>query len=379
MAKPRVLQLIGSFETGGTELQSIKLARALSTDGTYEISIACLDKSGPLKQLIDWIPIDEIPEFRLTSFYDLNFINRTIEIGRYIRERKIDLVHTHDFYTNIFGMFGAALSAQCVRIASKRSTLSKSASQLIVERQSFRLAKKIVANSEAVRTFLIDRNVPPEKIVTIYNGLDLARFTNAATIDRESFFRSLGIEIGANPKFVTIVANMRSDVKNHQMFLRAAKRIRERIDSAEFLLAGEGELRENLIDRANELGIGDYCHFVGSAIDIPSLLSVSEIGVLTSRSEGFSNAIIEYMAAGLPVVATDVGGAKEAIEDGETGYLVRSDDDEALSACIIKILEDKALSDRLGQRGKEIAFTRFSAERQTDSVLSLYESVLKDR
>ncbi|MBK9171832.1 MAG: glycosyltransferase family 4 protein [Chloracidobacterium sp.] len=89
--------------------------------------------------------------------------------------------------------------------------------------------------------------------------------------------------------------------------------------------------------------------------------------------------MIEYMAAGLPVVATDVGGAKEAIEDGETGYLVRSDDDEALSACIIKILEDKALSDRLGQRGKEIAFTRFSAERQTDSVLSLYESVLKDR
>lgn len=377
--KNRVIQLVGSFEMGGSELQAIRLANAVHREGTFEVHVASLDARGPLKELLVHSMKNEVPEFQLTSFHNFNFLSQLHRMGIYLEQNKIDIIHTHDFYTNIFGMLAAVGIGHKGRIASKRETLSKSRTQFFAERQIMRFAKKIVANSEAVRTFLIDRNVPPEKIVTIYNGLDLARFTNAATIDRESFFRSLGLEIGANPKFVTIVANMRSDVKNHQMFLRAAKRIRERIDSAEFLLAGEGELRENLIDRANELGIGDYCHFVGSAIDIPSLLSVSEIGVLTSRSEGFSNAIIEYMAAGLPVVATDVGGAKEAIEDGETGYLVRSDDDEALSACIIKILEDKALSDRLGQRGKEIAFTRFSAERQTDSVLSLYESVLKNR
>ena len=377
--KNRVLQLVGSFEMGGSELQAIRLANGMRREGTFEVHVASLDARGPLKKFLVNSLQNEIPEFQLTSFYDFNFLNQLRRLGIYLEHNKIDIIHTHDFYTNIFGMLAALGIGHKARIASKRETLSKSRTQFFAERQTMRFAKKIVANSEAVRTFLIDRNVPPEKIVTIYNGLDLSQFTDTAAVDRESFLSSIGLHVGGSAKLVTIVANMRSDVKNHQMFLRAAKRIGERLNSAEFVLAGEGDLRQGLIDRANELGIGDRCHFVGSEIDIPGLLSVSDVGVLTSRSEGFSNAIIEYMASGLPVVATDVGGAKEAIEDGESGYLVRSDDDEALSASIIRLLDDDALSNRLGQRGKEIAFARFSAERQTDSILALYESVLKGR
>ncbi len=379
MNRRRILQLVGSFELGGSELQAVNLSKRIVDEGTYEVHVACLDRKGPLLDRIDWMPLREVPSFPLSSFYDLNFLRQSRSLAKYIKQNRIEVIHTHDFYTNIFGMLSAASCGLSARIASKRETQSKSALQFFAERQAFRLAKAIVVNSEAVRLYLTAHGVSGDKIEKVYNGIDRSRFDRLKTIDREVQSRAIPLQLNKHARVVTIVANMRSEVKDHRMFLRAAKKVTEKFADAVFVLAGEGELREDLKNFAARLGIRENCHFVGSGVNIPSLLLLSNVGVLCSRSEGFSNAILEYMAAGLPVVATDVGGAREAVRHNETGFLIGAEDVDALTGAIIKLLGNENLSREFGRRGREIAYRDFSSERQVEAVLSLYDSVLSSR
>jgi glycosyltransferase involved in cell wall biosynthesis len=160
------------------------------------------------------------------------------------------------------------------------------------------------------------------------------------------------------------------------MFLRAAARVRAAVPDAGFAIAGEGELMEELRQLATELGIKDDVFFLGRCDKVAELLFASDVGVLSSKAEGFANAILEYMAAGLPVVATDVGGAREAIAEGETGYLVTSGDDVKMAQRIIEVLNDPSRARAMGQRGKSIAAERFSCDRHLQNTLELYDELL---
>jgi L-malate glycosyltransferase len=187
------------------------------------------------------------------------------------------------------------------------------------------------------------------------------------------------LEKSSSQRFVTIVANMRHEVKDYPMFLRAARRVNNAIPDVGFLLAGEGELKSSLESLAATLGLANKTLFLGRVADIATLLSVSEVGVLTSKAEGFSNSILEYMAAGRPVVATDVGGAREAIVDGETGYLVGSGDDELMAARIISLLESPEIATRMGEAGKQVVADRFSTAAQLHKTEALYEKFLRKK
>src|SRR6201999_1618620 len=122
-------------------------------------------------------------------------------------------------------------------------------------------------------------------------------------------------------RYITIVANLRHPVKDHPTFLRAAQQVHAAFPAARFVLAGEGELTGAMQDLAAQLGITDQTFFIGRCARVAELLAASDACVLSSIAEGFSNSILEYMAASRPVVVTDVGGAREAVVDGETGYL----------------------------------------------------------
>ena len=375
--KKNVLQFIGSFHQGGSERQAVQLSRLLHEEGSWNVFVACLDAEGSLRQEIEQLGINEIPEFKLKSFYDANFLRQINACAKFIKQNKISVVHTHDFYTNIFGMFAATLARVPVRVASKRETLSKTKNQLLIERQAFRACHKILANAEAVKRFLIETGVSAEKIVTIYNGLDLARLTPSPNLKREDILRELGLPIDEKIQIVTIVANLRSDVKNHRMFLQSAKKVKENIGNVAFVLAGEGELTESLKSVAKDLGIEKDTYFIGRCAHVAELLSVSDVCVLSSKSEGFSNSILEYMSASKPVVATDVGGASEAIMEGETGFLVKSDDDEALAKRLIELLENPEKARKMGGKGRKIVEENFSLSAQLEKTLKLYEQRLK--
>jgi len=370
--RKRVLQFFGSFHQGGSERQAVQLTRLLKGDGSHDVYVATLNNEGVLRADVEALGLPEIAEFKLTSFYDANFIRQVRCCASYVKENKIDLVHTHDFYTNVFGMAAAALAGVKVRIASKRETGGmRTKPQEFVEKLAFGRAHTIVANSGAVKNYLIDNGVPDKKIKVIYNGLDLDRLT-PRTLDRKSICENLGLPPGEDVKLIVLVANLRHQVKNHPMFLRAAVEVVQKFPMAHFVLAGEGELCEDLQKLARDLKIVENVHFTGPCTDVPDLLSISSVCVLTSFNEGFSNSILEYMAAGKPVVATRVGGANEAIIENETGFLVDSDDDTALAGRLIDLLQNEEKAREFGEKGRQIVVEKFSLASQLENTLKLY-------
>ena len=360
----------------------MQLTRLLLEGGRCNVFVATLEHDGVLLDEINRLGLRNIPEFRLNSFYDLHAFHQLRRFAQYLKKHEIDVVHTHDFYTNIFGMAAAALARIPVRIASRRESAVRPQTQRFVERASYRLAHAVVANCEDVRQQLIREGVPAQKVRTVYNGLDLAR-VRAAQTERPEILASLNLPQHA--RFVTIMANMRAHVrepqpfcfKDHPTFLRAAKRVHESVPEAAFIIAGEGELLEATRELARTLGIGDRTFFIGRCTDVGSVLSISDVCVLSSTAEGFSNAILEYMAAGRPVVATDVGGAREAIVHGTTGYLVAAGDHDQMAEHIISLLLDQESARSMGDSGRRRVNEMFSCVRQLQNVESLYNELLK--
>jgi glycosyltransferase involved in cell wall biosynthesis len=373
-----ILHLIDSFEQGGTERQAVQLARLLKDSGRYRVLLACFDRRGALRDEAESIGLGEIAEFPLTSFRDLNAARQLRRFARHLRREGVRLVHTHGFYTNTFGMLGATLARVPARVASRREMAAvctpaqKRAERLAV----FPLARAVVVNADAVRGHLVREGVPADKIVTVYNGLDAARL--APTLGREEALRHFGLPPSGR-RFVTIVANLNHRVKDQTTFLRAARRVREAVSDASFVVAGEGRLADEYRALAAELGIGAEVFFTGDCRRVGDLLAVSDVCVLSSRSEGFSNSILEYMAAARPVVVTDVGGAREAVEEGRTGHIVAPGDDAAMAARLVALLEDPERARRMGELGRRVVAEKFSCEAQLARTEALYESLLERR
>lgn len=371
-----VLQLIGSFNQGGSERQAVQLVKLLADDGAFNVRVACMTKEGPLMSELEDLDLPEIAEFRLTSFYDANMLRQVRACARYLREHKIDVIHTHDFYTNIFGMLAARLARTKARIASKRETDGmRSVTQKAMEKNAYIFSHTVVANAAAIKAHLIERGVRESKIEVIHNGLDFARLAPDQKYSEYEKRVMLGLQ--RDKRLITIVANLRHSIKNIPMFLRAARIVADTFSDADFVIAGEGELTGEMKAMAEELSIGDRVHFLGRCAMVPELLSVSYAGVLTSVSEGFSNSILEYMSAGLSVVATNVGGAAEAIDDNETGFLVASNDHAALAARLNELLKNPLKAERFGAQGKQKALTEFSLERQLQKTKELYNRLLR--
>ena len=371
-----VLQLMDSFNQGGTESQTVQLMRLLHESGNYRVLLASLSAEGPLRAEVERLGFHDIPYFPLQNFYNLNAVNQLKRMASFMREADIHLVHAHDFYTNIFGMAAATLARVPARIASRRETEGiRSPAKRWVERRAFRAAKSVVANAEAIRQQLIGEGLPAHKVVTIYNGIDVARVTPDSGIRRDALLNSF--DLPGSCRFVTIVANMRHVMKDQATFLRAARLTLSAVPDSAFILAGEGEQTEGLRGLATELGLGDRVFFIGRSSRIADLLTISDVCVLSSKGvEGFSNSILEYMAASRPVVATDVGGAREAVIDGETGYIVRPEDFEIMAQRIISLLRDPERARAMGERGRRLVEDRFSCQTQLRQVEELYQKLL---
>jgi glycosyltransferase involved in cell wall biosynthesis len=375
--KPNILFIIDSFEQGGSERQAMQLLRQLHTSGRCRVHLACLQNRGSLRAEADRLSIGEIHEYALNSFYDLNFVRQLRRLVHFIRENEIDVVHTHCFYTNIFGMTGAFLAGVRGRITSKGETDGfRTPMQKRAERAAFHLSHRVIANCVVVQNQLIREGVSPSKIIQHYNGLDLDRLKVRPGLKRDEALAAFGLPHKPSRRYVSIVANLRNPVKDHPMFLRAAARVRAAVPDAGFVIAGEGELMKELRDLTAQLGIQDEVFFIGRCDSVANLLFASDVGVLSSRAEGFANAILEYMAAGLPVVATDVGGAREAIADGETGYVVASGDDEKMADRIIEVLNEPERARVMGERGRVFVAEKFSFDRHLQNTLELYDELL---
>lgn len=378
--KPNVLHLIGSFNQGGSERQAVQLVRLLCESKRYNINVACINREGVLLKEVERLGFTEIPEFRLGSFYNRNFFRQLRALAGHLRENKINIIQTHDFYSNVFGMFAAALARTPARIAAKRETGGwRTNAQEFVERRAFARAHAIVVNADAVKKYLRERGVPERKLTTVYNGLDIKRLTPRDNFTREEILSSFDLPIEKEKRFITIVANLRHTVKDIPTFLRAAQNVNKDCADAVFVIAGEGDLMTKMKRLAADLQIYKNVFFLGRCERVPELLSVSDICVLSSTNEGFSNSILEYMAAGKPVVATDAGGACEVIVKDETGFIVGVGDDKKIASHLIALLRDEEKASAMGAKGRERVIKEFSCEAQLKRTESLYEKLLSPK
>jgi L-malate glycosyltransferase len=377
--RPVVLQLIDSFHQGGSERQALQLTRLLHESNRFQVRLACLSPEGTLRKEIADLKIGEIPSFSLSSFYDRNAFNQLRRFVKFLKSSRVDILHSHDFYTNIFGMAGGKLAGVPVRIASMRETSGmRTVAQKRAQRLAYSLAHQVTANSNSVRIEVVRQGVSADKVTVIYNGLDLSRVSPQAMSTRSESLARVGLppEPDGPYRFVAIVANMRHEVKDYPMFLRAARRVHDVIPNSAFLLAGEGELMEAIRHLATKLEIDASTFFLGRCEALADLLSISDVCVLTSKAEGFSNSILEYMAAERPVVATNVGGAGEAIVEGATGYVVPVGDDLTMAERIISLLRDPDGARLMGHRGRQVVEQKFSCEAQLRGTEALYERLL---
>lgn len=374
MPKPSVLQIFHGFIEGGSERQMIQMTKLLHESGDYDVHVASLSTGGVLRSEIERLQLP-VTDFPLTSFYDANMVRQTRRFVSYLKKHQVKIVHSHDFYSNIFGMSGSALARIRGRIASKRETTgTRTPAQTTVERYAFGVAHAVVANAAAVKEQLIKLGVSSKKIAVIYNAVDLSRFQHNGQ-PGEALQRLNLAAIQGRP-VITMVANFEHRIKDHPMLLRAAQRVKPEVPEAVFVIAGEGELREETQKLAEELGLRESCLFIGRCASVPDLLAASDICVLSSQAEGFSNSILEYMAAGRAVVATDVGGASEAIVEGETGHLVQSGDDRTMAERLISLLKDPNRRRTLGLNGRRLVQQRFSCETRLADTSALYQKFL---
>jgi glycosyltransferase involved in cell wall biosynthesis len=292
------------------------------------------------------------------------------EMARFMREHQVRVAHAFDFYSNMMLIPAARWARIPAVIGSHRQigdlmTRAKFAAQRFV----FRFCDRVVCNSKAAAQTLHNSALPRHKIEVIPNGLSERAFTPVAP----AIAKKTGtVRIG-------MIARMNDPVKNHPAFLRAAAQLAKSFSELEFLLVGDGPLRPGLEKLARELAIADRVIFAGERQDIPAMLASMDISVLISGSESLSNVILESMAAGVPVVATNVGGNPELITHDQTGFLVPSDRGDALRECLAQLIVNSNLRARFRHAGQEFARANFHMDTVHRQYEQLYLGILAEK
>ena len=224
------------------------------------------------------------------------------------------------------------------------------------------LPDAVFAVSDKVRCHCIDVDrIDPDRVLTVYNGLNLKDW-------------NIGTRPNTHKKVVITVGNIRK-VKGHDLLIQAAAKVIPQFPSVSFCIIGdilEPEYFEELQSLVRELDISQHISFLGEVADTKKYLAAADIFVLPSRSEGFSNAIVEAMAASLPVIASDVGGNAEAVSDGRSGVIVPPEDSSALAEAICRLLRSPTEAQRMGEAGRTLAAERFSTEAMMSIVVQTY-------
>jgi L-malate glycosyltransferase len=312
----------------------------------------------------------------LKKTYDWNALKVARKLRTFVREERVSIVHTFFETSDLWAGPIAKLSGCPVLVSSRRDLgILRSRMHSFAYRALRGLYDSVLAVSPQVREFCIQQDgLNPSKVQTLFNGLDLECVSRAAgrAVMRKQ------MDIPEHVPVITSVGNIRK-VKGIDVLLEAAANVCRQHPDAVFVVAGrkseEQHCRE-LENRISSLGLTANFKLLGSREDVFSILRMSDIFCLPSRSEGFSNALIEAMACRLPCVATDVGGNKEVLTEGETGLLVPSESSEALARALTLLLADRSLARDMGSRGEKVVQSRFTSEAMMSSLISLYQGLL---
>ena len=364
----RVCFIIDDLRVAGVESQLLLLLKRLDRS-RIQPCLCILNGADDVSRSLE--PGD-CPVLRLEvrALHHPSSLLRVLRLARFLRRQRIDVLQLFFADSTYFGVMAGKLARVPCMV---RSRLDIGFWVRPIDRLLGRLCSWLVdatvANCEAARqSVIIDERASPESVVIIPNGVDLSRFEGIAAA-RAGRGQADGPIVGA-------IANLRP-WKRIDVLVRAAARLAESHPAMTFQVAGEGEMRSELERLIESYGLQDRFQLLGTVTDIPAFLANLDIAVLCSQTEGAPNAIMEYMAAGLPIVATAVGGNAEMIEAETHGLLVPPGDIEQLAAAIDRLIRNEPLAARMAAHAREKALQAYGAEVYVRHYQDLYLELAK--
>lgn len=350
----RVALVIGQLTRGGAEGQLAQVAMRIDRS-RFEPIVYCL--SGAVRPYGEEIEANGV-RVQVVRGYALT---RLRHLARHFLDDDIDVVHSWLFLANAATGVLQLVSPRRALITSARNRKLHGPLNRLANAMAFRLSHAIVANSKDVASYISEKyRAPADRIRVVVNGVDTQRFRPATNRDLARPF--------------ILAAGRLVEQKNHALFIEAAATLHRSLPTARFGILGEGPLRRKLESQARDLGLSEALTFLGERGDIESVLPTASLFWLTSKWEGMPNVVLEAMACGVPVIATDVGGARELIDEGETGFVVRSGDGPGFVAHSQALLSDAARWQQVGRAARDKAES-FSVAQMVKTMERLYDEV----
>jgi glycosyltransferase involved in cell wall biosynthesis len=365
---PHVLLVVDQFSKtlGGAERIILRLGALLPAYG-YRASILTLSLDPTITELKSPpCPIYLLP---IQRTYDLTALRAALDLRQFLKQQNVKIVNTFFESSDIWAGLVTKTMSKAKLVWSRRDMgILRARKHNLAYRLMAGAPDAVFAVSEQVRQHCIEVDrIDPARVQTIYNGLDLSDWDTTSRPAR-----------APGKALVTTVGNIRR-VKGHDLFIKAAATIMPQFPDVSFSIAGDvldPAYFAELQTLVQDLGLSDRFSFDGGVVDLRGHLAAADVFVLPSRSEGFSNALVEAMAASLPVVATDVGGNAEAVRDGISGFIVPSENSAALAVAIIRLLSNPALAKTMGSAGKDLAIERFTTETMMRRISGAYGNLL---
>ncbi|MBF0465411.1 MAG: glycosyltransferase family 4 protein [Nitrospirae bacterium] len=359
----RILHTEWSDDLGGQEKRVLAEAIGMQNRG-HHVVIACREHAKLLPEAqkcgIECITLPFSSSFDIVTM---------IKLYRYIKAMKFDIVNTHSGKDSWVGGIAARLAGVPALVRTRHINIPLKRNLLNFIHY---LPQSFITCGDTMRENLVKNcGFPENKVVSIPTGVEERFFNVVRTPElKKSLFN-----LPTDSIVISNVGVLRG-VKGHEVTLNAVKRVVTEIPQAVFLFAGDGPKKNSLLKLSSELGITKHVVFAGYIKDVTTVFAISNVSVLSSHSEGIPQSILQSMAAGVPVAATGVGGVPEVIEDEKTGLLIPPNDHDALSAAIIRLINNPALYNSLISNAKEFVLKNHSIEVMLDKTESLYSALM---
>jgi len=359
----RVLEIIPTLVRGGAEKQLTLLAGGLPRD-QFDVHVALLTHDGPYRETLEeqGIPVTLIGKHWKVdpaAYWKLR---------RYIRKLNPDIVHTWIFAANCYGR-QAAFSAGVKHVIAGERCVDrwKAWHELMIDRRLARRTDRIVTNSTGVQEFYVEKGLPANKFLVVPNGVVPAALD--APLSRDALLAEL--KLPPETRLIGAVGRLWPQ-KRYKDLIWVADLLKSARDDTHLLVIGDGPQRDRLVEYRNQLEIGDRVHFLGARDDVPSILPHLDCFWLGSGFEGQSNALMEAMSAGVPVVATDIAGNRDLVVPDTTGFLVAVGNVAEFARKTMRLLDDPGLARNMGQAGRQRMLDEFSVAKMVDRHARLY-------
>ena len=369
MKKIKVLQLAESLEIGGMERVVASIARGLDPEA-YEVSVWSIARGGQIASELEKEG-KQVKVLGIDNYY--NPLN-VFKLSNLIKKERPDIIHTHGYFASTIGRIAAKLAKVPIIVTHVHSTYwGYTKRNILIERELSKFTDRIICCSDAVKRFVVEHeNISDKKAVTIYNGVEIKEVN-------DSFKSREALGIRENDIMITTVGSL-TPHKGQRYLIEAVAHSMKTHDNIRCFIVGDGPLRVEFENYAISLGIGAHINFLGRVGDISEVINATDIFVMPSSGrEGLGIAVLEAMAYGKPVIASDIGGLPEVVIDSATGYLVKPKDVHSIASVINKLVEDGSARIAMGSEGKRVFEERFKAKFMISRIDDLYKELLETK